>query len=199
MDKEAMTRGLSMVADAGMLSIREAGYLYDVAARHTAPITWVELGCWCGRSLWAAGCGLPVESTLIGVDPCDGMIPVAEGSDDIQLHGCPDIQYDALQAVLGSLKRHCWLHTELRQMRSTEASGFYALGSIDVLLVDADHRYQAVKDDLEAWLPRMKPHGIVIAHDYTDKYPGVQQAINERFDWAKRTEIMSTRFVEVQL
>lgn len=38
--------------------------------------------------------------------------------------------------------------------------------TVDVLFVDADHRYSAVKADLEAWLPKMRPGGLVFGHDF---------------------------------
>jgi len=33
--------------------------------------------------------------------------------------------------------------------------------------VDASHSYEAVRADLDAWLPHVVPHGIVAFHDYT--------------------------------
>ena len=48
---------------------------------------------------------------------------------------------------------------------------------IDYLYVDADHRYEAVFADLEAWVPYVKPGGLVLGDDYgSDMYPGVAMA-----------------------
>lgn len=37
--------------------------------------------------------------------------------------------------------------------------------SLDILLIDGDHRYDAVKHDFEVWRPKLKKNGIVIFHD----------------------------------
>lgn len=51
---------------------------------------------------------------------------------------------------------------------------------VDMLLIDADHSYEGVKKDLDAWLPFLEPGTPVWAHDYLHKdYPGVKQAIDE--------------------
>lgn len=60
--------------------------------------------------------------------------------------------------------------------------------NIDLLLVDAEHAYQAVKDELAAWLPLLREGGLVWVHDYGDPKdfglhskvtPGVKRAVNE--------------------
>lgn len=50
---------------------------------------------------------------------------------------------------------------------------------LDMLMVDADHSYEGVKADLEAWLPFVKDGAPVWCHDYTQEYPGSMQAIDE--------------------
>jgi hypothetical protein len=48
----------------------------------------------------------------------------------------------------------------------------------DLVYIDADHRYEAVKADIEAWLPKIKPGGILAGHDYSNDHPGVRKAVN---------------------
>lgn len=38
--------------------------------------------------------------------------------------------------------------------------------SLDFVFIDADHSYKGVKSDIEAWLPSIKPGGIIGGHDY---------------------------------
>lgn len=53
-------------------------------------------------------------------------------------------------------------------------------GDLDLVYLDSDHRYPAVKDDLMAWIRKVKLGGIVAGHDYTDAHhPGVRQAVDE--------------------
>jgi hypothetical protein len=53
-------------------------------------------------------------------------------------------------------------------------------GSVDMVFIDADHSYEAVKADIEAWLPKCKK--IFCGHDYSLAFPGVLKAVNEKFD-----------------
>lgn len=39
-------------------------------------------------------------------------------------------------------------------------------GSLDFVFIDADHHYEKVKDDLNAWTPKVRKGGIVAGHDY---------------------------------
>lgn len=51
---------------------------------------------------------------------------------------------------------------------------------IDLLFHDADHTYDKVKLDLEAWIPHVKPGGLIVLHDYEDgRHPGVKPAADE--------------------
>lgn len=49
------------------------------------------------------------------------------------------------------------------------------------IYIDANHSYQANKEDAEAWWLRLKRGGILAGHDYYDKPPyiGVKQAVDE--------------------
>jgi hypothetical protein len=66
-------------------------------------------------------------------------------------------------------------------MKSVEAAKLYKDKSLDVVFIDANHSYESVRDDIEAWLPKVKMGGIIAGHDYTLNWPGVLQAVNEKF------------------
>jgi hypothetical protein len=51
---------------------------------------------------------------------------------------------------------------------------------LDFVFIDANHSYESVKNDIEIWYPLIKPGGFISGHDY-GVYPGVSQAVNERF------------------
>jgi hypothetical protein len=56
-------------------------------------------------------------------------------------------------------------------------------GSVDLVFIDADHSYEGVKADIEAWLPKVKVGGWIGGHDYkSPRFPGVERAVHERFD-----------------
>lgn len=52
------------------------------------------------------------------------------------------------------------------------------LEPIDLLFLDADHSYRACRSDTEAWLPKVKPGGIVVFHDF-GWAEGVQRTVRE--------------------
>lgn len=51
--------------------------------------------------------------------------------------------------------------------------------SVDLVYLDAGHYYEAVKMDLEAWWPRLKPGGVMAGHDFSNPAYGVEQAARE--------------------
>jgi predicted O-methyltransferase YrrM len=51
---------------------------------------------------------------------------------------------------------------------------------IDYLYIDADHSYEGVRADLRAWVPHVKPGGLILGDDYGHHlFPGVRQAWDE--------------------
>lgn len=54
---------------------------------------------------------------------------------------------------------------------------------LDAVYIDADHSYEAVKQDLECSFKKVKNGGIIMGHDYTsDMFPGVVKAVDEFCD-----------------
>lgn len=57
--------------------------------------------------------------------------------------------------------------------------------SLDWVYIDADHRYESAKEDIEAWFPKVRKGGIVSGHDYIKDYYvnnvvfGVYKAVDE--------------------
>lgn len=70
---------------------------------------------------------------------------------------------------------------------SPQASRQFPDGYADMIFVDGDHTYQAVKADILAWLPKLRAGGLLCGHDYTHaadgliERPGVKQAVDEIF------------------
>jgi predicted O-methyltransferase YrrM len=51
--------------------------------------------------------------------------------------------------------------------------------SLDMVFLDGQHEYEAVKADIEAWLPKIKPGGLLAGDDYQSSWPGVIKAVDE--------------------
>ena len=53
--------------------------------------------------------------------------------------------------------------------------------SVDYVFIDAEHTYGGVKEDIEAWLPKIKNGGLLLGHDFSARFRGVKRAAIERF------------------
>ena len=79
--------------------------------------------------------------------------------------------------------------TPLR-MTSIEACQTFTDNSIDAVFIDANHDYEFVKEDILAWLPKVKIGGIMSGHDYTNPHTGVFKAVDDTIG-SKNVQIMS--------
>ena len=60
-------------------------------------------------------------------------------------------------------------------------------GSLDFVYLDGDHSYEGCRNDIHAWLPKLKLGGIMAFHDYNDIY-GVRAAVDE-FTYDNKIEL----------
>lgn len=64
-----------------------------------------------------------------------------------------------------------------KKLAGTIATRLFQDESLDFVYIDGNHKYSVVKDDIDYWLPKIKPDGLICGHDYDPKYPGVIQAV----------------------
>jgi predicted O-methyltransferase YrrM len=50
---------------------------------------------------------------------------------------------------------------------------------VDILHLDGDHEYDAVRDDIEKYVRFLDAEGLVVFDDYDQSHPGVQKAVHE--------------------
>jgi len=72
---------------------------------------------------------------------------------------------------------------------SAKAASHFADGSVDFVFIDANHSYEHVKADIEAWRPKMREGGLLSGHDYGEPC-GVKQAVDELL--GDRVSLMGT-------
>jgi hypothetical protein len=72
--------------------------------------------------------------------------------------------------------------------RSIEASKTIT-EPLDFVYIDANHNYEYVKEDLEAWYPKLKKGGILSGHDYPTE--SVRRAVDE-FCEKNKLKLVST-------
>jgi len=115
----------------------------------------VELGCYAGEST------LPFAkhfSSVIAVDPWRGM-PHVEAAFTEKLRPFP--------------------HVVKMKRTSAQAAGDIADASLDFVYIDADHSFESVTEDIQLWLPKLKPGSFIGGHDYRETDPGVVRAVDE--------------------
>lgn len=84
------------------------------------------------------------------------------------------------QLFLANISPVRHLITPIRE-NSVVAAKLFADHSSEIVFIDACHEYECVKEDIAAWLPKVKPGGILAGHDYIDDFPGVKKAVDEFF------------------
>jgi hypothetical protein len=140
--------------------------------------TIVEVGAWKGRST----CFLAVEAANSGKRISIDVVDTWEGSQEHR-----DFLVVAegrlFEVFLENTRPVAHLITPVR-MTSIQASERYPDGSLDAVFLDASHKYEDVRADILAWLPKVKSGGILSGHDYTyrnDDWPDVRRAVDEAF------------------
>lgn len=65
------------------------------------------------------------------------------------------------------------------QVQAQSQADKYANASLDFVFIDADHTYQDTTTLISAYLPKLKPTGVMAGHDHTDQYPDVKRAVKD--------------------
>lgn len=89
-----------------------------------------------------------------------------------------------LWARIGTVRGDPGVPWVFRVKDSVEAALDWQDGSISLLFLDTTHDYARTKLELETWLPKMHPQGVIVGHDYfLDRMGpvvcGVAKAVNE--------------------
>jgi MMP 1-O-methyltransferase len=157
---------LSYASIDGWLTVDEAVTLFELARStpHEAP-RCVEIGSWQGKSTICLAAGLrgKRQPVLTCIDPFDASGD-AQSADD----------YDARARDLGGPLRRAFEQNleaahlrelvEIRQGTSHEHAAEFS-PSIDLLFVDGDHGYEAVRQDYFDWAGKVRPGGFLVMHD----------------------------------
>lgn len=123
--------------------------------------TIVELGSWLGTG--------STEILIDHVRQYGGRLHCVDtwqGSSGVERHSEILASYDVFGSFLENVSRFggaAWV--EAHRNNSLEASTEFKDASVDMVFVDADHRYDAVRSDLLIWLPKIRPRGIMCGHD----------------------------------
>ena len=141
----------------GEMTLEELNWLYQTAKKMNSV---VEIGSLNGRSAYAL------------LNGCKGKVYAV---DTFERPGT----YDAFSKNVGHFE-----NLRVYKMKSLKAAKEFKNKSIDMVFIDANHSYEAVKADIKAWLPKTKR--LICGHDYEpEQWPGVVKAVNEKFNKVK--------------
>lgn len=149
--------------------------LQELAASFPMGTDMVEVGSWSGESALIF-LQSPRVRSLVMVDPFD---PALCGSILNHVHHRGTTCEDAL-ALLTQDVLERYANATLLRMTSLEAAAQFADEGrlFDVVYIDACHKEWAVRHDIHAWRPLVKPGGLIAGHDHRSKqYPGVTRAV----------------------
>jgi predicted O-methyltransferase YrrM len=83
-----------------------------------------------------------------------------------------------VMSIANNFSRRCTIYA----MKTAEAARLVEDESLDFVFIDASHKYGCVRNDIRLWWSKVRSGGWLGGHDYGVEYPGVLNAVNERFD-----------------
>jgi len=149
----------------------------------------VEVGSWMGKS----AAYLAVEAANSGKKFTIDCVDHFEGSKEevgtthkrAKTHNIKGLCASNLRPFWSTTRNNSYLTREDNMLRiipkrSSTASRPFKDKSIVFCFLDAGHTKEEVLADIEAWMPKIKPGGILAGHDLLGAFPGVRQAVEER-------------------
>jgi len=139
------------------------GLYRDAVGRAQDGALFVEIGSFKGKSsafmaVEIANCGKQIKFDCI-----DPMKPMSHYLDAVA--GTPDEWADYGAGFFHQRMLPVKDYYRLLEMTSAEAAAQYEDASIDFIMIDGDHTYQGVRDDVKNFLPKMKSGGIMVGDD----------------------------------
>lgn len=141
----------------------------------------VEVGVWKGRSTTVLARRCP--GIVFAVDHWEGT-PHDAAQHQLYAQELEDgetVYQEFLAALATPIRRG-----KVVPMRMTSVDAAAQLlrdagATMDMVFLDGDHSYEGVRDDIAAWLPLLRPGGLLCGHDYAPRWTGVRQAVDEAF------------------
>jgi hypothetical protein len=132
-------------------------------------ITVAEVGCYAGESTvaWA------IKSKLLyAIDPWGNNYDKNDtSSEEIPM---TQIYSEFIQRVEPYKEK-----LNIVQTVSKKAVNLFVDEYFDIVYIDACHKYESVKEDINLWYPKVKTGGAICGHDYNDCWHEVRRAVNE--------------------
>jgi hypothetical protein len=155
----------------GMCWPVELGALYDLFSGSTCHI---EVGSFCGRSLFTSAMALGQDAKLHVVESFTGCI----GESGSMPTPCPDWIPSVFIATIHAIQVHRPdIEITIHRESSLEVAKKFTAKATSIY-IDANHHFAEVCADIQAWGSHLADGGILAGHDYWPAERGVMEAVN---------------------
>jgi len=163
----------------------QAPLIADIMDKNNVHI-FAEIGVWKFKTVKKLMIKPNVNRTIKeywAIDPYAEMPQYADLRDDQVMHKMGKIPQERWDKMYhGVCKYLLWFH-QVKLLRLTSEQAAYIFHKyrkpyFDMVFIDADHTYEAVKKDIELWKPLIRKGGILSGHDY-GMYHEVNKAVDE--------------------
>lgn len=151
----------------------------------------VDVGTFLGASAEALLKGMPPNGRLITVDKYHGLLKNLPCTARAAVENMPP---EAIMAAAFARLSSYQDRVTLVAGTSDGLAAIFRPGTADLIFIDAAHDYENVKADIRAWLPALKPDGILVGHDYDKISDGMEISKEEiearsALDWDRETAV----------
>jgi hypothetical protein len=141
-----------------------------LVASHDWIRRYVEIGSYEGGSVLAMG--LRFANRDVDFYSVESFMGNLDGTMD-------GLRLPSRQRFMQNLRRYPGLHVKLAPGDSALAAQLFDDKSIDFLFIDGCHDTPAVLRDIDTWMPKVSPGGIIAGDDYG--WDSVRDAVHQRF------------------
>jgi MMP 1-O-methyltransferase len=153
--------------------------VYEHIARTCPPeAVLVEVGAWCGRSaIMLAQLLKDYKKPFVTIYAVDQFKNTEGLTEDMRTFIAS--QGGSIRPIFEQNVRLGGVEDQVRVLEgdSAECASHFIDGELDMVFIDADHRFEYVARDIRTWQPKLRRGGLLAGHDYTD--PDVTRAVTE--------------------
>ena len=146
----------------------ELGWLYETIKKSKAK-KYVDVGTFCGRSLWVAATAISAHGEGGEVIAVDNF---SEQSDPLWAAGVIGLTISMIKRRLPNVT------PKLLRMSSLDAMQHPVVTETDFVFIDANHDYAECLADIEGWSSVALDEALICGHDYWPAHIGVMDAVN---------------------
>jgi predicted O-methyltransferase YrrM len=156
----------------GLISDDQGRIMQQYAAEMVNDVA-VEIGSYRGKSACYIGRAMPKTAHLHCIDPWADSLGVYEEQYRTE---------ENFEVFKGNV-RMCGLEFRVTPLRyfSHEVLEWWS-DPISLLYIDGGHKYEEVLQDIDGFAPHVVSGGVILFDDYSEAFPGLMRAVNERFN-----------------